>query len=156
MKDYKQYLEKNKSLIEKSLEIDNSKWNENLSFKKLIEEEKININLERNKAYLVIYEGQPEITIQLLQKSIISNSSMLFTIKDYYLATNKILISIANKCVQENKIKAIHKLYNNIEEERIYKATKKADKTIYIGDIDNFNYIKNNIQSETIFIKYDE
>lgn len=156
MKKYKQYLNKNKSLIEQALEIDNKKWKENLDLNKLFKEENLDLNLEKNKAYLVIFEGQPEITYQLLEKAISINSSIVFTIKDYYLAINKLLISIANKQAQENKIQVLYKLYNNIDEEKIYEATQNPDETIYIGDKENFNYIKNNIQGKVRFIKYDD
>ena len=155
MKKYVQYLEKNKSLIEQSLEIDNKKWDENFNIDKLFKKENNNnYVLEKNKAYLVIYEGQPEITSKLLENAIPINSSIVFTIKDYYLATNKVLISIANRCIQENKKQVLYKLYNNIEEEKIYEATQNPDETIYIGNEEEFNYIKNNIQGKVRFIEY--
>lgn len=155
MRDYKQYLDKNKKLIEQSLEIDNKKWKENLEFNNLLDKEKIYLTLEKNKAYLVIYEGQTEITIQLLEKAIPINSSIVFTMKDYYLATNKVLISIANKCVQENKKQVLYKLYNNIEDKKIFEATQNPDETIYIGNKDDFNYIKNQIHGKVKFIEYE-
>ena len=156
MKKYEQYLEKNKSLIEKSLEIDNKKWEESFNIEQLFKEEnKSEYALEKNKAYLVIYEGQPEITNILLKNAILKDSSIVFTIKDYYLATNRILISIANKCIQENKKQVLYKLYNNIDDEKIYEATQNPDETIYVGDKGDFNYIKNNIQGKVRFIEYD-
>ena len=89
-----------------------------------------------------------------MENAIPINSSIVFTIKDYYLATNKVLISIANRCIQENKKQVLYKLYNNIEEEKIYEATQNPDETIYIGNEEEFNYIKNNIQGKVRFIEY--
>lgn len=156
MKEYKEYVEKNKAVIEEALKIDNNKWEEKLNYAELLNKEKIKVNFEENKAYLIVYEGQPEITNQLLEKAISKNSSIVFTIKDYYLATNKVLISIANKCINENKSRVLYKLYNNIDEEKIYEASKNPDETIYIGDIEEFNFIRKNIQGKLRFIEYNK
>ena len=156
MKEYKEYVEKNKAVIEEALKIDNNKWEEKLNYAELLNKEKIKVNFEENKAYLIVYEGQPEITNQLLEKAISKNSSIVFTIKDYYLATNKVLISIANKCINENKSRVLYKLYNNIDEEKIYEASKNPDETIYIGDVEEFNFIRKNIQGKLRFIEYNK
>ena len=156
MKEYKEYVEKNKAVIEEALKIDNNKWEEKLNYAELLNKEEIKVNFEENKAYLIVYEGQPEITNQLLEKAISKNSSIVFTIKDYYLATNKVLISIANKCINENKSRVLYKLYNNIDEEKIYEASKNPDETIYIGDVEEFNFIRKNIQGKLRFIEYNK
>ena len=155
MRTYKEYINKNKIVLQKSLEIDSNKWNEKNTLKDIINKEQIKVNFEENKAYLVIYEGQPEITIKLIEEAINTNSSIVFTIKDYYLATNKILIEIANKYIVENKKRILFKLYNNIDEQKIYEASEISDKTMYIGNKEDFNFIKKNIKSETIFIEYE-
>ena len=155
MRSYKEYIDKNKVLLQRALEIDNNKWQEENALGDIVNKEQIKENLEVNKAYLVIYEGQPEITMKLIEEAIDSNSSIVFTIKDYYLAINKILIDIANKCILENKKQILFKLYNNINEEKIYEASEISDKTIYIGNKEDFDYIKKNIKGETIFIEYE-
>ena len=156
MRNYKEYIDKNKIALKKAIEIDNNKWEEENTLENIIEKEKIKVNLEKNKAYLIIYEGQPEITMQLLEKAILVNSSIVFTIKDYYLATNKVLISIANKLVQESQKQVLYKLYNNIENEKIYEATQNPDETIYLGNKEDFEYIKNKIHGKVKFIEYNE
>ena len=40
------------------------------------------------------------------------------------------------------------------QEEKIYEATQNPDETIYIGNEEEFNYIKNNIQGKVRFIEY--
>ena len=155
MRSYKEYVDKNKIVLQKALDIDNNKWDEKNTLEDIINKEQIKVNFEENKAYLVVYEGQPEITIKLIEEAINSNSSIVFTIKDYYLAINKILIEIANKCILENKKQILFKLYNNINEEKIYEASEISDKTIYIGNKEDFDYIKKNIKGETIFIEYE-
>lgn len=155
MRNYKEYIDKNKIALKKAIEIDNNKWEEENTLENIIEKEKIKVNLEKNKAYLIIYEGQPEITMQLLEKAILVNSSIVFTIKDYYLATNKTLIEIANRYILENKKQILFKLYNNINEDKVYEASEISDKILYIGNKDEFDFIKKNIKGKTIFIEYE-
>ena len=99
MKNYIDYINKNKKVIEKTLDIDNKKWEENVNFDDLIKEDKIEVEFEKEKTYLVIYEGQPEITKQLIEKAINTKSNLILTIKYYYLATNTAFVSIANKYI---------------------------------------------------------
>ena len=60
MKSINDYINKNKHILEKSLEIDNEKWNENLKFEEVLNYSGLeNLVLEKHKTYLVIYDGEP-------------------------------------------------------------------------------------------------
>lgn len=154
MKNFEEYLNKNEIVLNQALDIDNRKWNEKINLKDVIKNKNLELVLEKDKTYLVIYEGDPMITKTILKKAIQASANIIFTINDYYLATNTILIGIANKMVQENKVKCFFKLYNNIKENKIFENTNKVDTTIFIGDKENFEYIAAHVKGELIKIEY--
>lgn len=155
MKSINDYINKNKHILEKSLEIDNEKWNENLKFEEVLNYSGLeNLVLEKHKTYLVIYDGEPIHTKIIISKALEINANIIFILDDYFLATNSFLTQVANKLIKEKNKKMFIKLYNNIYEEKIFKSTSEVDTTIYIGDERNFEYIQNNVKSNLIKIKY--
>ena len=154
MKSFKDYIEKNKFVLEKALQIDNKKWNERLEIEDILHQEDLDIKLEKDKTYLVIYEGNPILTKILLEKAIQALSNMIFTLDDYYLATNTIFVGIANKLLEENNFKNLFKIYNNIKEDKIFQNTKQVDTTIFIGVKENFDYIEAHVKGNLIKIEY--
>lgn len=154
MKNFKDYIDKNKQILEKALQIDNQKWNEQIILADILKQEDLDIKLEKNRTYLVIYEGEPILTKILLEKAIEVSANIIFTIDDYYLATNTIFVEIANKLLEENNLKNLFKIYNNIKEEKIFQNTKAVDTTIFIGDKQNFDYIETHVSGDLIKIEY--
>ena len=154
MKNFIDYIDKNKTVLEKALQIDNKKWNEQLSIEDILKQQDLDIKLEKNKTYLVIYEGDPIITRIILEKAIEASANIIFTIDDYYLATNTIFVGIANKLLEENNLKNLFKIYNNIKEDKIFENTKEVDTTIFIGDKENFAYIDAHVKGDLIKIEY--
>ena len=155
MKSINDYINKNKHILEKSLEIDNQKWNENLKFEEVLNYSGLeNLVLEKQKNYLVIYDGEPIHTKIIINKALEVDANIIFILDDYFLATNSFLTQVANKLIKENNKKMFIKLYNNIYEEKIFKSTSEVDTTIYIGDERNFEYIQNNVKNNLIKIKY--
>ena len=154
MKNFQEYIDKNKIVLDKALEIDNIKWNESINFKYIIKNKDLELILKKNKTYLVIYEGEPLITKTILEKAIQISANVIFTINDYYLATNTILVGIANKLLEENNIKCFFKLYNNIKESKIFENTDQVDTTVFIGDKENFDYIEAHVKGNLIKIEY--
>ncbi len=154
MKSFKDYIDKNKFVLEKALQIDNKKWNEELGIDDILKNEDLEIELEKNKTYLVIYEGDPIVTKILLEKAIDVSANMIFILDDYYLATNTIFLGIANKLLEENNLTNLFKIYNNIKEDKIFENTKEVDTTIFIGDKEDFAYIEAHVKSDLIKIEY--
>lgn len=154
MKKLIEYIDKNIQVLQKALELDNKKWYEQLSIEKILEQKDIKLEFEKNKTYLVIYEGNPIITKILLERAIQTASNLIFTVDDYYLATNTILVGIANKLIKENDIKSFLKIYNNIEENKIFENTNEVDATIFIGDKEDFAYIEAHVKGDLIKIEY--
>ena len=154
MKSFKDYIDKNKFALEKALQIDNKKWNEELGIDDILKNEDLEIELEKNKTYLVIYEGDPIVTKILLEKAIDVSANMIFILDDYYLATNTIFLGIANKLLEENNLKNLFKIYNNIKEDKMFENTKEVDTTIFIGGKDDFAYIEAHVKGDLIKIEY--
>lgn len=154
MKNFQDYIYKNKSVLDRALNIDNIKWEEKLSFEDIIENKNLELTLEKNKTYLVIYEGQPILTKIILEKAIKSSANVIFTINDYYLATNTIILGIANKLIEENNIKCFFRIYNNVKENKIFENTKQVDTTIFIGDKENYDYMRAHVKGNLIKINY--
>ena len=154
MKSFEDYIDKNKQVLEKAIQIDNKKWNEKLEIEELFKQEEFNIKLEKNKTYLIIYEGDPIATKMLLENAIKESANIIFTLYDYYLATNTILVGIANKLLEENNIKCFFKIYNNIKEDKIFENTKAVDTTIFIGNKEEFAYMEAHVKGDLIKIEY--
>ena len=154
MKSFKDYIDKNKFVLEKALQIDNKKWNEQLGIEEILKQEDLDIKLEKDKIYLVIYEGDPIVTKILLEKAIKVSANIIFTLDDYYLATNTIFVGIANKLLEENDLKNLFKIYNNIKEDKIFENTKEVDTTIFIGNKEDFAYIEAHVKGDLIKIEY--
>ena len=155
MKSINDYINKNKHILQKSLEIDNETWNENLKFEEVLNCSGLeNLVLEKHKTYLVIYDGEPIHTKIIINKALEVDANIIFILDDYFLATNSFLTQVTNKLIKENNKKIFIKLYNNIYEEKIFKSTSEVDTTIYIGDERNFEYIQNNVKNNLIKIKY--
>lgn len=154
MKSFKEYIDKNNFVLEKALQIDNKKWDAQLEVQDILKQEDLDIKLEKNKTYLVIYEGEPIVTKILLEKAIKESANIIFTLNDYYLATNTILLGIANKLLEENNFKNLFKIYNNIKEDKIFENTKEVDTTIFIGDKEDFAYIEAHVNGKLIKIEF--
>lgn len=154
MKSFKDYIDKNKFVLEKALQIDNKKWNEQLLIEEILKQEYLDITLEKDKTYLIIYEGDPIVTKILLEKAIEVSANIIFTLDDYYLATNTIFVGIANKLLEENNLKNLFKIYNNVKEDKIFENTKQVDTTIFIGNKENFAYMDAHIKGDLIKIEY--
>lgn len=154
MKTFNEYLEKNKEILKQALEIDNSKFKENYKYENIFKQDKFDIELEKNKTYLVIYEGEPEITKFLCEKAIEFDANLILTINDYYLAINTIISGIAMKKIKEEKLNLFIKVYNKIEEEKIVQSSYHVDETIYIGLKEDFKHIEKILNSKLRKIEY--
>lgn len=138
-------LKENQEIIEKCINLDNRKMSEEFKFHDLIKIcEKINKkNYEiKNKTnpntFMIIYNGNPRITLEMLLINLFCKNNLIFIIHDDFLGTNNILISIIEKIIKQSNINCFIKLYNNISLSEIPKTEELADKIIYIGD--KFNY----------------
>ena len=154
MVKFEEYLNKNEFVLNQALKIDNKKRNEQITKQDIIKNKNIELILEKNKTYLLIYDGEPIITRIILEKAINVSANIIFTINDYYLATNTILIGIANKLLEENNIKCFFKIYNNVEENKIFENTNEVDATIFVGDKEDFDYIGAHVKGKIIKIEY--
>ncbi len=144
MRDFYDYVVKNRDVLEQAINIDNEKWNDKKAFKNVFDKKIFMALPEPKKTYLTLYEGNIAVTYSLLDEALSNNSNLVLTINDEFLATNTVLVSIANKFLQENKKDLFIKLYNNIEDDKILKSTEKVDCTLLIGHEENYEKIIKN------------
>lgn len=151
---------KNKEILKDAIELDNSKWGGTFKFSDLIgaakDIESRNYKVENvtNSTYIVLYNGNPSITLELAILGAIANSNMIFMIYDNNLATNNILVKMIEQIAEKNETKIFIKLYNNISKEDIKRSTELADKIIYIGDKFEYHNVKRNYGLPVIYNDY--
>ena len=92
----------------------------------------------------------------MLEKRAVKKTALSVILFDYYLATNTILLGIANKLLEENNLKNLFKIYNNIKEDKIFENTKAVDTTIFIGDKEDFAYIDAHVNGKLIKIEFEK
>lgn len=156
-------LKENKEVIEKCISLDNRKMSADFKFNDLIricekvkkEKYKIN-NISDIKTFMVIYNGNPRITLELLLINLFCKNNLIFIIHDDFLGTNSILISIIEKIVKQSNINCFIKLYNNISLSEITKTEELLDKIIYIGNKFNYQNFKRYTNLPIIYNGYGE
>lgn len=134
----KKIINNNKETIKKLIISDNNKYNQNISTD-MIEYYINNVDYDTKKSniksYIIMYNGNPLITLYLAIKSILNNKNMIFMIsEDYFYDTNKFIIDLFNKIIKANDLKNIIKIYFNCDEEKILENSDICDKIIYIDD----------------------
>jgi len=151
---------KNKEILENAIELDNSKWGGSLKFEDLLKvgrdvsERDYKKEVSSSNTYIVLYNGDPKITLELAILGIKSSSNMIFMIYDDDFATNNLLIKIMQQLAEETGDKSFVKLYNNVRNEDIRKSTEFADKIIYIGDIFEYHNVKRQYNLPIIYNGY--
>ena len=107
-----------------------------------------------NNTYIVIYNGDPMVTLELALDGMITNSNMIFMIYDEMLATNTVLVKIMQRIIEDKKISSFVKLYNNVCEKDIKKSASIATKIIYIGDRFEYQNVKKSYDIPVIYNGY--
>ena len=155
MSQFEKLLIKNKNIINKALNLDNDLWGLEKSFEDLMK--KIdNIELENKKNYLIIYQGEIDFTKELCEQSINKQANIIFILNDEYLATNQLIVRIANELIKQENLKNIIKLYNNVDDEKVFKGSNDIDEAIFIGSAFDYRNVKNKIKCPCRWIETEE
>jgi len=110
-------------------------------------------NIKR-KIIIVEYAGNPSITINLCMQTLIKKQGTIALINDTMYGINKLLVTLFNSVLENNKILNMIKLENNKTIEEIKKVQDEVDSIICIGDsFSYFKYYKNQIKKLS-FIRY--
>lgn len=156
-------LNKNKSVIENAINLDNKRMQYDLTFDDLLgvciklRNKNYQINKsETVKTSIVIYNGNPKITLELALTALLYRLNFIFTINDDFLAINSILISIIERIIKQTKMSNFIKLYNNVLIAELSKTENLADNIIYIGDKFNYQNIKKYTSLPVIYNGYGE
>lgn len=155
MELFNEVLRENKNLIEKALVIDNQKWGLEKTFRNIFEIKDV-VKIDKNKNYLIIYEGNIEFTKEICEKAIEKNANVIFTINDEYLATNTLIVRIANEIIKEENKNNFIKIYNNIEEKKIFANSKEFDEVKFIGSSYDYRNIIKDINCPCKFIEIED
>jgi len=156
------YLIENKEIIQEAIKLDNSKWGTAFSIEELLQVGKeasgrtytSDFKTNPRKTYIVLYNGDPTITLELSIIGARLGLNIIFMIYDDMLATNTLLVKLMQQTMERHGTKTFVKLYTNIEKEDIRKSTKLADKIIYIGDRFEYNNIRREYNIPVIYNGY--
>ena len=155
MSQFEELLRENKLLINKALLLDNEYWGLNKNFKDIFNG-KNNLELDSNKTYIVLYQGEIEFTKLICDTAIKSGANVIFSLNDEYLATNELIVRIANQIIGQENLSNIIKLYNNIQEEKLFKGMQTVDEVVFIGSSFDYREVKNKIKCPCKLIKVEE
>jgi gamma-glutamyl phosphate reductase len=154
------YLIKNKEILQQAINLDNSKWENSFGFESLlkigqdIDEGNYNIESKNNNTYMVLYNGNPSVTLELALMGIITNSNMIFMIYDNMLAVNTIIVKMMEQIIKEEELKNFVKLYNNSKNKDIKRSINFTTKIIYIGDKFGYENAKKDYNIPIIYNGY--
>ena len=152
MESFEEVLINNKQLLEKAIKLDNDKWGLEKNFQDIFTTTK-KVSIEKGKSYLVIYEGDIEYTKLICEEAIKEKANVVFSINDDYLATNELIVRIANEIIREQNYKNVIKLYNNVNNNKVLESSKEFDEAKFIGSSFDYRNIKNKIQCKCEFIE---
>ena len=115
------------------------------------------------KNIMILYNGNPYITLYLSIKAILLQKNIIFLIKDdYFRRTNEYIVNMFDSIIKNNNFKNFIKIYFNCNINNVVSSQKLCDKIIYIDDkADLSNLIKAvNIPVEyngynTVYVYYD-
>ncbi len=145
----------NKNALCKALDLDNEKWGLDIEFSDLFIEDK-NISLEPNKTYLIIYQGDVNYTKLICEEALKNKANVFFSLNDDYLATNTVIVKIANNIIKDEYIGIVLKIYNNVEDERLYSGSNQIDEAIFIGNAFDYREVKYKIKCPCRFIEIED
>ena len=155
-----------KNNIERLIDLENIRYNQKISIN-MVDYYINNIDYEDNseaKSYIIVYNGNPLITLYLSIKSILNNKNIVFMVSDdYFYETNKFLIDLFNKIIKSNKLKNIIKIYFNFDENKLLENSNICDEIIYIDDKYDLLRLKQNSKVpveyngyNTVYVYYED
>lgn len=112
----------------------------------IIESESREIQINDIESIQAILPGNPEMVFRLGIEAIRNNVNILIVIEDFCLAQNIVLVEILSAAIRECKISRKITLKNLLKDSEIVEISKKADKTICIGNSNDYNVLVNKIK----------
>lgn len=154
-KNFGETLDLNKKAICQALDVDNEKWGLDIEFSDLFTEDK-RVKLDTNKTYLIIYQGDVNYTKIICDEALNKKANVIFSLNDEYLATNTAIVKIANNIIEKEKLGIILKIYNNVEDEKLFTGSKQIDEAIFIGNAFDYREVKYKIKCPCKFIEIED
>lgn len=112
-------------------------------------------NEQKLRRYLVEYNGDIYITIQLCLWAILNKVQIALDTNDFMLGVNNIIVDIINQSLKEYGIKDLIKICNLLEIEVIKLNANRINKILCIDDIDIYNEFQDLKIRNIEFIKFD-
>ena len=135
--DFKDDIKTNRELFDKAIDIDNKVSNYQLDINQFLNK------IDKYKYYkcepssdsqIVIYTGDPELTIDLLLQSLIRHTKVLLVLDQYMLAINKLFFTIFFNILKNHKINNLIYYTFGINSEIIQDLNNIDREIIIIGD----------------------
>ena len=143
-KNLKQQIIENTETIDELYKIDSkyTKMQINLqSFVELIEKFKnCQIKMQDNKTFLIHYNGNPYITLNLIILTILTKNKIILDINNCFLGINSLIIKLTNNILKQYQDEELVSIFNNDKH--------NADKIVCIDDINKYNnYLRKKINN---------
>jgi len=144
---FKKEINKNKDLIQEMQKIDSTKCNQTVDINKIIElldtykNSEVRTNTTK-EIVLVSYYGTPYITINLCIQALLQKKAIILATEDSMLAVNKVLVTIFNTILEEDKIEELVKIFNLQNCEEIKNISKNVNMVICIGNSNTYQQYK--------------
>lgn len=138
----KNSIKDNKDIFDKANKIDLKHSNKKVDIEKMIaiidkyKDDEIN-NDGKLKRYLVEYNGDAYITIQLCLIAILNKIQLILDVNDFELGINNVIVKIINIELKKYEIENLITIHNLVNCEEIDK--EKIDKILCIDDMDIYN-----------------
>ena len=149
---FKTRILENKETFLELYKIDKEKTNLEISLPTIMNllEAYKNEEIEDNKKELIVakYRGNPYITVNLCMQALIKKRGTIAITQETMLGINKLLITIFNNVLEEQKIVKMITLQSNKKLEEIKEIQYKVSSIICIGDtMSYYEYYKNDIKN---------
>lgn len=152
-------IKENEKNIEEANQIDLKHYNKKIDLEKVskILEDYRNDEIkndEKVKKYLIEYNGNIYLTIQLCMFAILNKVQIILDINNFLQGLNIVLIKIINLELNKYGIDGLISICNLIDQEEIKENNKKLDKILCIDDMDLYNELQDYKIDNLELIKY--
>lgn len=143
--DLQEEFEENKNLITKASKLDleiNTKLIELKEIKSILNQY-LDINVAyKNSTKMVIYDGHPYLTVNVLMQAMLSKVQVLLTTDEFMLAANTVIFSVFKNVLKKHKQNIFFETQDNYSIKQIRDLESKYEEIIVIGNTSTMQAIE--------------
>lgn len=113
------------------------------------------VKIKETQNNVLIFYGNPSITIQVLLESIQNCQMINIVIQDMYYAVNKLIVELFIDILKDFRLKNIVSFSKYEGKKEFELETKEIDKIYFIGNKNSYQLLENSINAEVKYIPFD-